>query len=157
MEPNIRPPKPLDVTAIIAMIQKTHRISFGKIYPQALIDLFCEKYAPENFKIKMKTITYLVATPLDSNTILGIIGLKDNQLRTFFVDPDFQGQGIGRKLYNAIEAVAIKRGLHTLILEGSPLGEPIYKHLGFRYIKTLHKQRAGITYTDAYMTKKLGG
>ena len=42
-----------------------------------------------------------------------------------------------------------------LMLEGSPLGEPIYRHLGFNKLKTRQKERVGVKYTDAVMVKKL--
>lgn len=144
-----------DYPNVIQVIKKSNSESLGKIYPNELIQEFLKKYDLENFKKKAQTIQYFVAEDTESKSILGVIGLKHNELRTFFVDPDFQGKGIGRKLYDFLEHEARKVGLHELILEGSPLGEPIYEHFGFKKIKTIAKERIGIKYNDAYMKKSI--
>lgn len=58
-------------------------------------------------------------------------------------------------LYNRFENEAGKRGIKHIILEGSPLGEPVYRKFGFREIRTIHKTRKGISYADAVMRKDL--
>lgn len=151
----IRDIAPKDYAQTIEVIKRSNRESLGKIYPTKLIDAFCQKYDLENFKIKAQEIHYFVAENSDNAQILGIIGLKHNELRTFFVEPKFQGQGIGRKLFDQLETEAKKIGITELILEGSPLGEPIYTHLGFKKIKTIYKERVGIKYSDSYMKKSL--
>jgi GNAT superfamily N-acetyltransferase len=151
----IRYIKPTDYSQTIEVIKRSNRESLGKIYPTKLIDAFCQKYDLENFKVKVQEIHYFVAENSDKSQILGIIGLKNNELRTFFVDPDSQGKGVGRKLYDRLETEARKAGVTELILEGSPLGEPIYTHLGFIKIMTIYKERVGIKYTDSYMKKSL--
>ena len=106
----------------------------------------------------MKTTTFFIASERAdemSRRILGIIGLKENQLRTFFVDPECQGRGIGRLLYEELEATARERGLPELWLEGSSTGEPVYKSFGFTVERYIEKKRAGESYTDALMRKQL--
>lgn len=137
------------------MIKLTIRDSLKNLYPKKLIDELCKKYNLENFREKAKTIQFFVAKDESDSRIVGIIGIKDNQLRTFYVNPKHQGKGIGQLLYNKFEAVAKERGLKKVTLEGSPLGEPIYKHFGFKKIKTIFKERKGMKYTDAFMEKLL--
>src|SRR3989338_6701769 len=96
------------------MVKATITVSFRKLYPAALIKDFCRKYDPDNFKAKAKEIEMYVAS--ENNQIVGIIGLKAKQLRIFYVRPDCQGRGIGRKLFTQIEAIAIKRGIKKLVL-----------------------------------------
>jgi GNAT superfamily N-acetyltransferase len=146
---------PKDYAQAIEVIKRSNRESLGKIYLPKLIDAFCQKYDLENFQVKAQEIQYFVAENSENSQIVGIIGLKHNELRTFFVDPQFQGKGIGRKLYDRLEAEAKKLNLSELILEGSPLGEPIYIHLGFNKVKTIYKERVGIKYSDSYMKKSL--
>ncbi len=153
----IRPITAEDYPFACEMLIRTNRVSFGKIYPSMLIEEFCKKYNLDNFTEKAKDTDYFVAVDSDSekHAILGLIGLKRNELRTFFVDPNFQGQGIGRKLYNHLEKIARDRGIEELELQGSPLGEEVYKKFGFKKVKTIHKEKAGVTYSDAHMVKKL--
>ncbi len=157
MNINITPITPDDYQSAIKVIQRSISISQGTIYPTILTDELCKKYDYDNFLEKIKEIEYFVAKIDGEKEVVGIIGLtiNDNRLRSFFVDPDMQGKGIGRLLYEYLEQVARKRGLTKLVLEGSPLGEPIYEKFGFKQIRTLYKEKAGIPYTDAYMEKIL--
>lgn len=153
MDVTVEPLSEKDDLAAISTIRRSILLTQGQIYPQALLEEFCAKYEPEKFRKKAREIEYFVAK--DNKSIVGIIGLKENELHTFFVDPDIQGKGIGRQLYNYLENKARNRGCTKIIVEASPLGEPIYKQFGFKTLKTLYKERVGIKYTDAYMEKEL--
>lgn len=155
MDIHIGPLHSADYPQAIEVIIRSITLSQGKIYPAELIGEFITKYELERFKQKAIDIEYFVAKDSDTQKLHGIIGLKGNEVRTFFVDPSAQGKGIGRKLYDFLEQRARKKGVTKLILEGSPLGEPVYKKFGFRKVKTIHKERNGMPYTDAYMEKKL--
>jgi GNAT superfamily N-acetyltransferase len=144
-----------DYQQIIDVIKRSNRESLGKIYPPKLIEEFCSKYDLEKFKERAREIKYFIAEERATGKIAGIIGLKGNSLRTFFVDPVYQSRGIGRMLYDKLESVAGKLGLKYLILEGSPLGQPVYEKFGFKKIKTIDKERVGIHYQDAFMRKDL--
>ncbi|MEI6498496.1 MAG: GNAT family N-acetyltransferase [bacterium] len=133
------------------MIRFTIQKSWNDLYPKELLEEFCKKYTVPNLRKKSKKSTLFVA--ISEKDILGIIGLKGNELRTFFVSPDYQGLGIGRKLFEKFEEEAKQRGLNEIKLEGSPKGEPIYEHFGFKKIGTIHKERVGIKYSDAIMKK----
>ena len=155
MNITIRDINPEDFQQAIRVIQRANRESLGKIYPAALVEEFCKKYTLESFTHKAKETDFFVAEDLDVKKLLGIIGLKENVLRTFFVDPAFQGHGIGRKLYERLEDEARQRGIKKLVLEGSPLGEPAYEKFGFKRTGTIEKERIGIKYSDTHMEKKL--
>jgi citrate lyase synthetase len=139
----------------IEMIQRTIRTSQSSIYPPELIIKFCSKYDLDKFEVKAKEIEYFVAVDEKMKKVIGIIGLKDNELRTFFVDPNYQGQGVGKSLYNHLENVARDNGVTKLFLYGGPLGEPAYLKFGFKKIKTVDKEFEGIHFIDAYFEKEL--
>jgi len=149
----IRNIQPADFFETGEMIKMTLRRSFKDLYPGELIDAFCKKYDLENFKEKVKEIDYFIAE--DDKKIIGIIGLKDNELRTFFVHSGYQGKSVGTKLYNHLEKEAKSRGIGKLILEGSPKGQPVYQHFGFKKVKSIIKERDGIKFEDAVMEKAL--
>ncbi len=155
MDVSVREITPTDYHQTIAVIKRSISGSLSKVYPQKLIDEFCKKYTLENFGEKAKEIEYFIAEEKQTKTIVGIIALKENELRTFFVDPNFQGKGIGRKLYNHIESIAKERNIKKIILKGSPIGELVYLKFGFKKVKSVEKEREGITYCDAYMEKEL--
>lgn len=151
----VRKASSLDFEQMIVVIQKAHRFSFANLYPKELIEDFCKKYTFEHMQERAKNTIFFVAENLQTKKILGVIALTNNQLRTFFVDPDFQGKGIGKMLYEKLEQEAKQQQITKLFLEASPVGEPIYQHFGFKKIRTLYKERNGFHYTDAYMEKEL--
>jgi len=151
----LRPIELEDYKEVISVIKKSNSVSFEKIYSKELIEQFNKKYDLENFKIKVKEIEYFIAEETTMHKILGIIGLKNNELRTFFVDPQYQNQKVGRKLFDYLENEAIKRGIKEIVTQASLVGEPIYEHFGFKKIKTTNKERNGIKYINVYMVKNL--
>lgn len=142
-----------DFVSASKMIRKTIKMSWSDIYPAELLNEFCKKYTVSKLKERAEKVSLWVAKRND--IVLGIIGLKENELRTFFVNPDYQGQGIGRALYEMFEKEVIKRKIKKIKLEGSPKGEPVYKKFGFKKQKTIYKERVGIKYSDAVMSKTI--
>lgn len=78
----------------------------------------------------------------DRQKIVGIGGLKKddesqipNRLTTFFVDPDYQGKGVGRMLYERVRKEAVKQGCNKLVVSSSPVAEKIYEHFGFKKVR----------------------
>jgi N-acetylglutamate synthase-like GNAT family acetyltransferase len=134
MEIHIKSLTPELYSQTIEMIQRTIRISQSSVYPPELIENFCKKYDIDKFKIKAQEIEYIIAEDTRMKKVVGIVGLKENELRTFFVDPDYQGKGIGRSLYNKLENIAKSRKINKIFLYGSPLGEPTYLKFGFKKI-----------------------
>ncbi len=155
MDIKIIPMSPDWYSQAIQMIQRTIRISQKHIYPPELIEKFRHNYDFEKFKARAQEIEFFVSLDTAAKKVVGIIGLRDNELKTFFVDPDYQGKGIGRLLYNKLEQVARERRIDKLILFGSPLGEPAYLKFGFHKIKTVMNDLEGIEFEDAYMEKEL--
>lgn len=61
--------------------------------------------------------------------LVGVIATKDaTHIALFFVDGKFQGQVIGRKLYNKIIEL---NNQEFFTVNSSPYAHEIYKHLGF--------------------------
>ena len=149
----IRKIQPSDYVKAGNLIKKTIKHAWSDLRPKGLLDEFCKKYTLSKFKERAKEIEMFVA--VEDDKILGIIGMKNNELRTYFVDPKYQGKGVGRKLFDFLEKKMKEKGYKEIVLEGSPTGELVYKSFGFKKIKTLHKERKGFKFTDALMKKKL--
>ena len=102
-------------------------------------------YAPEGRELFARVVTaeYLCSLPhrqgftlvanLDGRT-LGMCSFRDgHHITLFFVLPEFQGQGIGRKLFDAA-AERVRRnvpGVTKLEVHSSPVAVPVYEALGF--------------------------
>lgn len=140
-----------DYEKVIEMIKSTIMASFNDLYSELLNKAICEKYDLESFILSATEIEMWIA--VEDEHILGIIGLQENRVRTFYVHPEHQGKGIGRKLYKKLEETALTRGVTNLFVISSPIGESIYEHFGFQRIKPVEKERAGQKYVDTLMEK----
>ena len=63
--------------------------------------------------------------------IVGTAALEGEQLRTFFVHPDFQRQESGARLLGKLENAAVGLGLRRIIAEVSLTGIPFYERHGY--------------------------
>lgn len=63
----------------------------------------------------------------EKQTPVGEVGL-------FFIDPGWQGNGVGRLLWETILKRAESHGLHELVLDADPFAEGFYAKLGFEVI-----------------------
>ena len=60
------------------------------------------------------------------------------------VDPEYQGQGVGRRLVVAVEQWAVRRGLEQIAVRSNVLrtdSHPFYERLGYTRAKTQHAYR----------------
>lgn len=135
-----------DYEAVAELIRETIETSWAGVRPDKLNRLMAEKYTAESLAKRQETTMLWVARDESTKRILGIIGLKGNELRTFFVDPKAQGRGVGRQLFETLRAQAIANGAATLVLEASEVGVPVYERFGFQQIQTIEKQRSGVPY-----------
>ncbi|MBO5178799.1 MAG: GNAT family N-acetyltransferase [Clostridia bacterium] len=66
----------------------------------------------------------------ENNRLIGLIAIKNyNHIALFFVDSDYQGKGIGKKLFQEICKLN-NCGYYTV--NSSPYAKSIYEHLGFK-------------------------
>ena len=84
---------------------------------------------PELEEAKIPAAIYGRLSVEDEEKLVGVIATKDaTHIALFFVDGKFQGQGIGRKLYNKIIEL---NNQEFFTVNSSPYAHEIYKHLGF--------------------------
>ena len=59
---------------------------------------------------------------------------RTGKVDSFFIDPDWQRQGVGRVLWNQVMAVAVENDLMRLNLDADPFAVPFYEAMGFRVV-----------------------
>ena len=67
--------------------------------------------------------------------IAGFIELCHDYIDCFYVDPQFQRQGVAKSLYMAVESVAKSQKLSLLTVDASRLAKPFFERHGFYVIK----------------------
>lgn len=92
----------------------------GNFTPEAVLDLFARR---------------MVLVAVQDRVIVGTAALDANVVRSVFVNPTRQGQGIGRLLMSEIELRAGEAGVTTLSVPSSLTAEPFYARLGFRTVR----------------------
>lgn len=77
--------------------------------------------------------------------MVGILAVRETaHISLFFVKDGYQGQKIGRKLF---EHMLEKNDSQTFSVNASPYAVPIYRHLGFRDEKP-QEEKDGIIFTQ---------
>lgn len=88
----------------------------------------------------------------DNEDIVGIIATRSNgsHIALFFVDEQYQKQGIGRQLF---ELVLRDDSGGTITVHSSPFAVPVYRRLGFVDTDT-EQETNGIRYTPMKLEKQ---
>jgi len=125
--------KDADAPAISKTIIKTLRESNAGDYPAEILDRVMESFSPSKILRLLAERQVLVAA-LDSQ-IVATASLDRDVVRSVFVDPNFQGMGIGRQLMERIQSLAVGAGFELLRVPSSITAEGFYASLGFKKIR----------------------
>lgn len=122
-----------DATVISQLIIGTLRHSNAQDYSPDIIDQVENSFSPDAiFRLLAKRQVY-VATA--GGRVVATASLEANVVRSVFVDPSCQGKGIGKRLMEVIQSVAVTAGVETLRVPSSITAEGFYASLGFRKIR----------------------
>jgi len=83
---------------------------------------------------------WVAETEDENNVVCGCVGLsvdkvgKSAEVNSFFIDPDWKRQGIGRLLWQDLVLRAIDMGISQLRLDADPSAVSFYEALGFEII-----------------------
>ena len=121
-----------DALAISRIIIGTLRESNALDYSSAIIDQVESSFSPSAILDVLTRRQVLVATT-DSH-IVATASLDQDVVRSVFVDPTWQGKGIGRQLMAMIQSIAIKDGVSLLRVPSSITAQGFYAALGFKKI-----------------------
>ncbi len=90
----------------------------------------------------------------DEGAIAGFGELEPNgHIDCFYCHKNYQGCGVGRQLYQAIEVKAIELSLHRLFTEASITAKPFFQRMGFSIVREQEVTRRGETFINYAMEK----
>ena len=131
MECEIREAQEEDAADVSCVIIGALRSTSAQAYSQEIIDRVEKSFSPSAVSELIGRRTAFVA--LMNGKIVGTASLDGKVVRTVFVAPGSQGQGIGRSLMNAVDCAAREAGagVEVLSVPLSVNAETFYSELGF--------------------------
>jgi GNAT superfamily N-acetyltransferase len=128
----IRPIEETDFDRVEELITKTILEVNAKDYSDSLIKVMLQG-DPVRPRDSSHDREYFVAI---DETLCGIIGLKENEIKTFFVDPVYRGKGIGTQLLSFIENIAKSHGYEETEVYSSITSRSFYEKNGYIVVGT---------------------
>jgi N-acetylglutamate synthase-like GNAT family acetyltransferase len=122
-----------DVVSLSELIRRTIRISNSKDYDQKSVDMLCAIFEPEPVAERIENELILLC--FAGAELVGTVGLKVEYLRSLFVEPAYQGRGLGKMLVARIEDEAKKRAMSEIIIHSSLTAQAFYSALGFEMVE----------------------
>ncbi|MDD1964130.1 GNAT family N-acetyltransferase [Pseudomonas putida] len=125
----IRKADSTDAPAISLIVEAALRKSNAQDYPPDVIEQVVQGFSPSQV-LKLMSLRQVYVACIDTH-VVATASLAGNTVRSVFVDPAYQRQGIGSLLMAAIESVAVKSGIERLRLPSSITAQGFYLSLGF--------------------------
>ncbi len=136
MSTAVRLAQPTDAEGISQVILAALHSSNAQDYPADVIARVASNFTPDAVLALLTRRVVLVA--VQDQAIVATAALDANVVRSVFVNPMLQGQGIGRLLMLEIELRAREAGVTTLSVPSSLTAEPFYTHLGFHTVRDVY-------------------
>lgn len=133
MECSIRPAREEDSGEISAVILRALRETNARDYTDEIIERVERSFSPSAVMELIGKRTVLVASV--GSRVVGTASLDGGVVRTVFVAPDVQTQGIGKRLMAEIERIARERNIASLTVPSSVTAEAFYAQLGFKAVR----------------------
>ncbi|MGE1153415.1 GNAT family acetyltransferase [Pseudomonas kitaguniensis] len=132
----IRLAQATDADEISQVILAALHSSNARDYPADVIARVASNFTAEAVLALLERRVVLVA--IQDQVIVGTAALDGNVVRSVFVNPALQGQGIGRLLMLDIEVRAREAGVTVLNVPSSLTAEPFYTQLGFHTVRDVY-------------------
>jgi N-acetylglutamate synthase-like GNAT family acetyltransferase len=133
MECTIRPARKDDADEISGVILRSLRETNAKDYTSEIIERIEGSFSSLAVRGLIGKRTVFVATT--GSRIVGTASLDGSVVRTVFVAPDAQSQGVGKLLMAEIEQTARERNIAMLVVPSSVTAETFYSRLGFKTVR----------------------
>lgn len=121
------------------MIERSVRFSqFAQFYPQSKIEALVQKLNPDFIKERASWTHFYVIEERGRIIACGAVGpywdsATESALFTIFVDPDYQGQGYGRKMIETLEADEYFQRADRIEVAASLSAIPFYRKMGYEH------------------------
>ncbi len=135
-EASIRVAQARDADAIGCVVRAALRATMAMHYSPAFIEQQCAVWSGAHVGRLMASPGRAMLVAARGDAIVGTACLHDDSVRKVFVDPSCQRAGIGRRLIEQIEHIAIGRGINVLRVQSTINAANFYARLGFWIVDT---------------------
>ncbi|MDP5220399.1 GNAT family N-acetyltransferase [Ruegeria sp. 2205SS24-7] len=122
-----------DSVLLSELIRRTIRVSNSKDYDQKSIDLLCAIF--EHEPVAERIENELILLCFMGTELVGTVGLRDDYLRSMFVEPACQGRGLGKMLVARIEEEARQKAISEMMVHSSLTAREFYSALGYEFVE----------------------
>jgi N-acetylglutamate synthase-like GNAT family acetyltransferase len=144
----IRKIREKDAKEVSALIIKNLKEVNSRDYPKKIIDMLIKIYSPSKIKQRMKN-GYMIVAEKDGK-IIGTGRFYNGEIFDVFVLPALHGKGIGSKIMQTLEKIAIRQGYKRVFLPASKTAIGFYKKRGYKPVKNYKQSK-----TSFWMVKSL--
>jgi GNAT superfamily N-acetyltransferase len=140
----IRPMRPDDATAIHELHGRAVRESCAPLVDPAVVEAWLHSRTPEGYlSAADQGGEHFWVAEDEHGCVIGFASWRDDELVALFVDPDFQRQGLGQRLYAACVTDAHDRGHRLTRLRSTRNAVSFYEALGFRRLEDGWEMKRG--------------
>lgn len=129
----LRIAQPADAEAISRLISEALRRTNAADYSSKVIEGMTAAYNVPRVGLMIRGREMLVADT--GGEIVGTIGYAGGAVRSLFIAPPHQGQGIGRCLIEAVETLARRSHIRSLTVAASLTAIGFYRRCGFEMLR----------------------
>lgn len=128
----IRPYRPEDAEAIVALTQAAIRTTALRAYSPQQVDAWATRYSVQRLLDgAAKGDVILVSAGADDGAVAYTVLQEGGHLEMLYCHPDHTGRGFCLALLAAAETAAWAQGVARLFTEASELARPVFKRAGY--------------------------
>jgi len=138
---------------VLAVRQRAIRFSAAGLYDADALEAWASGGSEAELRRKIETTAAFVAVV--DRQVIGWANLDGAEVDQLYVDPDYGGIGVARRLYATIEDLARAQGARRLTAVASVRAMPVFRRFGFTEVRQDERYYNGHAYRVADMVKRL--
>lgn len=139
-----------DAARLSVLIQRVIRVSNSVDYGVEAAETTALNFSSERMVARLEKQHILMC--LADGVLVGTASFREGYIKSLFVEPDWQGKGVGGLLLAAIEAYVLESGLAELFVHSSITAHDFYLAKGYQDISFIEHAVASVY----DMSKRLG-